>query len=70
MDPTLPDMDIEGWFCQKCNSPLTMVKVNVTYMGASFAVDLPSCANCHTTMIPDFLAFGKMLEVEKLLEDK
>ncbi|MDR1395048.1 MAG: DNA-binding protein [Deltaproteobacteria bacterium] len=70
MDVKLPDMDLEGWFCHKCKSPLAMVKVKVTYMGASFEVELPTCPACRTTMIPEHLAFGKMLEVEKLLEDK
>jgi NAD-dependent SIR2 family protein deacetylase len=39
-------------------------------MGASFEVELPGCAQCGTTMIPKILAFGKMLDVEKILEDK
>ncbi|MDR1607112.1 MAG: DNA-binding protein [Deltaproteobacteria bacterium] len=70
MDRKIPDIDITGWHCHKCQQPLTMVSVKVTYMGASFDVELPSCAKCGTTMIPEFLAFGKMLDVEKLLEDK
>ncbi|MDR2422165.1 MAG: DNA-binding protein [Deltaproteobacteria bacterium] len=70
MDRKLPDMDVSGWVCHKCQSPLTVFMVNVTYMGASFEVELPGCAKCGVTMIPEILAHGKMLDVEKLLEDK
>jgi NAD-dependent SIR2 family protein deacetylase len=70
MDRKMPELEFSGWFCHKCKSPLTMVQVNVDYMGASFEVELPSCAKCGTTMIPEMLALGKMNEVEKLLEDK
>jgi hypothetical protein len=70
MDHKIPDMDIEGWVCQKCQSPLTFHQAKVNYMGASFEVGLPGCAKCGITMIPEILAFGKMLDVEKILEDK
>jgi hypothetical protein len=39
-------------------------------MGASFRVELPGCPECGTALVDDALASGKMLEVEKLLEDK
>ncbi|MDR1486632.1 MAG: hypothetical protein LBT62_01365 [Deltaproteobacteria bacterium] len=60
----------EGWICRKCGKPLTQTSVNVTYMGSSFLVQLPGCETCGTVLVDDELAFGRMLEVEKLLEDK
>jgi ribosomal protein S27AE len=60
----------EGWNCGKCGRGLQPVSVNVEYMGSSFFVELPGCPNCGTALIDQELALGKMLEVEKLLEDK
>ncbi|MDR1546256.1 MAG: hypothetical protein LBU12_06010 [Deltaproteobacteria bacterium] len=60
----------EGWVCPKCSRPLGPVSVNVEYMGASFMVELPGCQSCGKVLVDDELALGKMLEVEKLLEDK
>lgn len=66
----LPEMNLAGWVCQKCGRPLQTRPVDVTYMGSSFRVDLPGCLTCGHTFIPSILAEGKMLEVEKMLEDK
>jgi len=33
-------------------------------------VELPACAVCGLVLVPEALALGKMLEVEKILEDK
>jgi rubrerythrin len=60
----------EGWVCQKCGQPLKPVSLNVEYMGASFHVELPGCPICGAIMVDEELAGGRMLEVEKLLEDK
>ncbi|MDR3203221.1 MAG: DNA-binding protein [Deltaproteobacteria bacterium] len=62
--------DAEGWNCKKCGRPLTPCSVNVEYMGSSFFVELPGCQECGFILIDDELALGRMLEVEKLLEDK
>lgn len=40
------------------------------YLQSAFDVFLPRCPQCGLTMIPRTLAEGKMLEVERLLEDK
>jgi len=45
-------------------------KVTVSYLGASFPVDLLKCKKCGLVLITEDLALGKMLEVEKTLEDK
>ncbi|MDR2302608.1 MAG: hypothetical protein LBF38_11285 [Deltaproteobacteria bacterium] len=60
----------KGWNCGKCGQPLEPVSVNVEYMGSSFFVQLPGCPKCQTALIDPDLASGRMLEVEKLLEDK
>jgi uncharacterized protein with PIN domain len=60
----------EGWRCQKCGQPLKPVSLNVEYMGSSFHVELPGCPQCGTALVDEELAGGRMLEVEKLLEDK
>ncbi|MDR1110827.1 MAG: hypothetical protein LBP92_09105 [Deltaproteobacteria bacterium] len=59
-----------GWSCGKCGQPLGPVSVNVEYMGSSFLVELPGCPACGTVLVDAELALGRMLEVEKLLEDK
>ena len=45
-------------------------KVQAEYLQSAFDVFLPRCPQCGLTMIPRTLAEGKMLEVERLLEDK
>lgn len=70
MKHELKGVSAEGWVCQTCNAPLELLPVDITYMGSSFQVDLPRCPQCGYTFIPPDLAEGKMLEVEKILEDK
>ena len=59
-----------GWTCAACDCPLERLPVDITYMGSSFQVELPRCPRCGYTFIPPELAEGKMLEVERILEDK
>jgi len=59
-----------GWICANCGQPLVQSKVDVSYLGYSFPVDLLKCPNCGLVLIPEDLATGKMAEVEKTLEDK
>ncbi|MDR2051305.1 MAG: DNA-binding protein [Deltaproteobacteria bacterium] len=70
MEHRLPEIKAGGWICRKCRKPLESRAVEITYMGSSFKVELPGCPECGFTFIPPELAEGKMLEVEKLLEDK
>jgi hypothetical protein len=58
------------WLCANCNVPLETGKVDVAYLGNAFPVDLLKCPNCGLVLIPEDLALGKMVEVEKQLEDK
>jgi uncharacterized OB-fold protein len=59
-----------AWMCGQCNRPLEMAKVDVAYLGNAFPVDLLKCPQCGQVFIPEDLALGKMVEVEKQLEDK
>ena len=59
-----------GLLCGGCGAPLKLMPVEVTYMGSSFPVELQGCSACGAVLIPPELAMGKMLEVEKILEDK
>jgi hypothetical protein len=58
------------WLCANCNVPLESGKVDVAYLDNAFPVDLLKCPNCGLVLIPEDLALGKMVEVEKQLEDK
>lgn len=58
------------WTCGKCGAPLEVASVNVSYLGSGYPVDLLVCKNCKRPLVPAELALGKMLEVEKLMEDK
>lgn len=61
------DMD---WTCQVCNVKLQAGMVDLEYLGNVFKVELPVCPKCSAVLISEDLALGRMLEVEKLLEDK
>ena len=56
--------------CQKCNVPFIKAEVAFHYMGNSFPVELPKCPICKMVYVPEELAIGKVLRVEKSLEDK
>ncbi len=58
------------WWCGKCDVALEMGKVSIGYLSSMFPVDLLRCPKCGQVFVPEDLALRKMLEVEKLLEDK
>lgn len=58
------------WICDKCKKALELHKVKVCYLEGNFEVELMKCPECNTVFIGEDLALGKMLEVEKGLEDK
>ena len=58
------------WMCDKCQKALVAEKVKVRYLECNFEVELLKCPTCKMVFISDELAMGKMLEVEKGLEDK
>ena len=59
-----------AWICDKCKEKLVLNKVKATYLSGNFEVDLLTCPKCHNVYVGEELALGKMLEVEKTLEDK
>ena len=58
------------WICDKCKERLVLRKVKVSYLRGDFEVELLKCPCCNQVFIGEDLALGKMLEVEKALEDK
>lgn len=58
------------WLCDKCKKELVQKKVKVRYLEGNFEVELTKCPDCNMVFINEELALGKMLEVEKELEDK
>lgn len=67
---TTQDSQHESLLCDKCNIPLTLGKVTLSYLGSQFPVELFRCAGCGLVHIPEELARGKMQQVEAALEDK
>ena len=59
-----------NWLCEPCGTPLGIKKVELSYLNSVFHVELPVCPKCGMVMIEEELACGRILEVEKLLEDK
>lgn len=62
--------DYSAWRCQHCDKPLVPTPVTLEYLESRFVVELPACPLCGFVLIPEHLARGKMLDVERLLEDK
>jgi len=60
----------EGLICQKCRLPLKKSPARFAYMGNAFPVELPVCPQCKFVYVPEELALGRVLSVEKSLEDK
>jgi hypothetical protein len=59
-----------AWICDKCKEKLVLRKVKASYLSGNFEVDLLTCPVCSNVYVGEELALGKMLEVEKTLEDK
>lgn len=59
-----------NWICARCNVELAPAKTMLTYLNKDFEAELMRCPECHKVFIGESLAMGKMLEVEKSLEDK
>lgn len=56
--------------CARCDRDFELASVTIGYLGSAFQVDLLHCPVCHQVFIPEDLALGKMVDVEKQLEDK
>ena len=57
-------------YCAKHQVPLEMGRVELTYQGHTFPVDMLRCPVCGQALIPENLARGKIQEVERTLEEK
>jgi hypothetical protein len=58
------------WECGRCDRPLEMGHVTVSYMKTRFTVEMLKCPGCHMAFVSEALAMGKMKEAETALEDK
>ena len=58
------------YICGKCKETLVLGKVTATYLGSEFPIELWKCPGCGKILVPQWLATGKMLQVEQALEDK
>ncbi len=58
------------WTCGSCGGPLEPKDASVTYLEGGFTIQVLTCPKCNMALIPEYVAVGKMLEVEQLLEDK
>jgi len=58
------------WQCGACRVPLVPKKTKLHYLGKDFEAELMRCPQCGNVYIGEQLAMGKMLEVERALEDK
>lgn len=56
--------------CSKCKVHLEKGKATFSYMGNAFPVELSVCPKCGFIYVPEELALGKVLTVERSLEDK
>ena len=56
--------------CAACDCKLEMGKVEASYLGQRFPVELPRCPSCGYVYVSEELALGRMLKVEQALEDK
>ncbi len=56
--------------CKKCGVPLVKGSATFGYLDNAFPVELPVCPKCGFIYVPEDLALGKVLSVEKALEDK
>lgn len=70
MSEYVSNQDLDAWECGVCGTKMVIGKVMISYLGSAYSVDLMKCPNCGLVFIPEDLALGKMLDVEKSLEDK
>lgn len=61
---------IGNMVCARCDKALIPRSVTLSYMNSAFPVELPACPLCDMVYIPEELATGRILRVEKSLEDK
>jgi hypothetical protein len=67
---TLDSVRKSPWLCAACGIALEPAKVEISYLGSAFPVELLRCSKCGIVFIPEDLALTRMAEAEKILEDK
>ena len=70
MSENTPAPNDHELICAKCQLPLVLGKVNASYLGNDFPVDLLRCPGCGQCYLPEELALGPAREVEASLEEK
>lgn len=60
----------ETLVCWRCQEPLVKGNAKFSYLGNAFPVELPMCPTCKLIYVPEELALGRVLKVEKEMEDK
>ena len=64
-------IDREGKLtCMKCKVKLQKGNAKFMYLDNGFPVELPVCPKCGFVYVPEELALGKVLSVEKAPGDK
>jgi hypothetical protein len=56
--------------CLKCGEKLAPRRVSFNYLGFPFSTALPACPVCGQAYLSEEFVAGKLLDVEKTLEDK
>ncbi len=60
----------KAFYCARDGARLEKGKVELTYQGHTFPVEMLRCPVCGQPLITEELAAGKMREVEQTLEEK
>lgn len=70
-EKTYYTIDPEGKLtCCKCSCKLRKSGAKFMYLDNGFPVELPVCPQCGFVYVPEELALGRVLSVERALEDK
>ena len=56
--------------CDKCQVKMEPGEVIMQDIGEDFPIQMPKFPSCRQVFIPEELAVGKILQVERALEDK
>lgn len=63
-------MEENELYCARCSCRFEKKKVYFTYLGHTFFSDAPCCPMCGQVYLSEELVRGRVVEVERQLEDK
>ena len=63
----LEDRDL---YCEKCDRWLIPQKVKFLYLGNQMEHKVPVCPRCGQIYVSEKLVLGKIVEIERMLEEK